>query len=45
MLKASQVLGQKVYESAQAAAGGAGDGDGGDDDVVEAEIVDEDEQS
>ncbi|HLE38861.1 MAG TPA: Hsp70 family protein, partial [Acidimicrobiia bacterium] len=39
MLKAAQVLGQKVYEASQTAAGptgGSGDGD-----VVEAEIVDE----
>ena len=38
MLKAAQVLGQKVYEQSQAAAGTS---TGGDDDVVEAEIVDE----
>jgi molecular chaperone DnaK len=44
VLSASQVLGQKVYEAAQAeqAAAGGGEG-GGDDDVVEAEIVEEDE--
>jgi molecular chaperone DnaK len=46
LLKASQVLGQKVYESAQSAAGGSeAAGAAGDDDVVEAEIVDEDEEA
>ncbi|MFH2073647.1 MAG: molecular chaperone DnaK [Actinomycetota bacterium] len=44
VLSASQVLGQKIYEQSQAAAG-AGDAPGGDDDVVEAEIVDEGETS
>ncbi|MCB2223443.1 MAG: molecular chaperone DnaK [Actinobacteria bacterium] len=43
VLTASQVLGQKVYEASQAAAG-AGE-PGGDDDVVDAEIVDEGEES
>jgi molecular chaperone DnaK len=41
MMKASQVLGQKVYEQSQAAAAGSPAGDGGGDEVVEAEIVDE----
>ncbi len=42
MLTASQVLGQKIYEaSAQAAAEGEAEA-ASDDDVVEAEIVDED---
>ena len=40
MLKAAQVLGQKVYEQSQPAAGPAGSA-GGEDEVVEAEIVDE----
>ena len=42
LLTKAQVLGQKVYEKAQAASGESGVGDTGDDDgVVEAEIVDE----
>jgi len=47
VLSASQVLGQKVYEESQAAAaaGEAGDGATNDDDVVEAEIVDEGDES
>jgi molecular chaperone DnaK len=44
VLSASQVLGQKIYEQSQAAAS-AGEAPGGDDDVVEAEIVDEGETS
>jgi molecular chaperone DnaK len=44
LLSASQVLGQKVYESSQAQAAGAGAAPGGDD-VVEAEIVDEGDQN
>jgi len=44
VLNASQVLGQKVYEESQAAAE-AGEETGSDDDVVEAEIVDEGEES
>jgi molecular chaperone DnaK len=44
LLSASQVLGQKVYEQSQAAAAG-GQESGSDDDVVEAEIVDEGDQS
>ena len=43
VLSASQVLGQKIYEATQAEAAGAGPS--GDDDVVEAEIVDEGEES
>ena len=45
MLTASQVLGQKVYEAAQAAAGSGDEAGGDDDEVVEAEIVDEGEES
>ena len=41
MLKAAQVLGQKIYEQTQAATSGSTATTGGDDDVVEAEIVDE----
>ncbi|MEX2322663.1 MAG: molecular chaperone DnaK [Acidimicrobiia bacterium] len=42
LLTKAQVLGQKVYEQAQAASGESSAGDTGDDDgVVEAEIVDE----
>ncbi len=41
MLTASQVLGQKIYEASQAAAEGETEA-ASDDDVVEAEIVDED---
>jgi molecular chaperone DnaK len=44
LLSAAQVLGQKVYEAAQAAAGDGGAA-GNDDDVVEAEIVDEGDES
>jgi molecular chaperone DnaK len=43
VLKASQVLGQKVYEAAQQTAAGTGAAD--DEGVVEAEIVDEGEES
>ena len=42
VLQASQVLGQKIYEASQAAAAA---GDGSDEDVVDAEIVDESEGS
>jgi molecular chaperone DnaK len=44
LLAKAQVLGQKVYEKAQAAEAGEA-GAGGDDDVVEAEIVDEGDES
>jgi molecular chaperone DnaK len=44
LLSASQVLGQRIYEAAQAAAP-SGSGDGSDDDVVEAEIVEEGDES
>jgi len=44
VLSASQVLGQKVYEASQAEADAEGE-TGNDDDVVEAEIVDEGEES
>jgi len=44
LLTASQVLGQKVYESSQAQAAGGGTAPKGGDDVVEAEIVDEGDQ-
>ncbi len=43
VLSASQVLGQKIYEATQAEA--AATASSGDDDVVEAEIVDEGEES
>jgi hypothetical protein len=44
LIKASQVIGQKVYEAQQAtAAGGEAAGEG--DEVVEAEIVDEGDES
>jgi len=43
LLSASQVLGQKIYEASQAEAAAGDEAAGGDDDVVEAEIVDEDE--
>jgi len=42
LVKAAQVIGQKMYETQQA---GAAEGESGDDDVVEAEIVDEGEES
>ncbi|MCJ7755847.1 MAG: Hsp70 family protein, partial [Thermoanaerobaculales bacterium] len=45
LLSASQILGQKVYEQSQAAAAAEGETGGDDDDVVEAEIVDEGDQS
>ena len=45
VLSASQVLGQKVYEESQAAAAAGETGETNDDDVVEAEIVDEGEES
>ncbi len=46
LLKAAQVLGQKIYETAQAETASAEPGgDDGDDDVVEAEIVDEGDES
>jgi len=41
MMKAAQVLGQKVYEQSQTAEAGSPAGDAGGDEVVEAEIVDE----
>jgi molecular chaperone DnaK len=44
VLAASQVLGQRVYEATQSAATDS-DAGTGDDDVVEAEIVDEDDES
>ncbi len=47
LFTASQVLGQKIYEASQteAAATGGDAGDGADDEVVEAEIVEEDDAS
>jgi molecular chaperone DnaK len=46
VLKASQTLGQKIYESSQTqATPPSGEAAGGDDDVVEAEIVDEGDES
>jgi molecular chaperone DnaK len=45
LLSASQVLGQKVYESSKAQAAGGGAAAPGGDDVVEAEIVDEGDQA
>ncbi len=45
MLTASQVLGQKIYEASQTAPEGDSDEAGGDNDVVEAEIVDEGDES
>ena len=46
LMKASQVLGQKIYESSQTAtAAGGSDEPAGGDDVVEAEIVDEGDES
>jgi molecular chaperone DnaK len=45
LLKVAQVLGQKIYESSQAETAASGETGGGDDDVVEAEIVDEGEES
>jgi len=46
LLKAAQVLGQKIYEAAQAeTASDEAVGDDTDDDVVEAEIVDEGDES
>ena len=45
-MKASQILGQKIYEaSAAEAAATADEGEAAGDDVVEAEIVDEGEES
>jgi molecular chaperone DnaK len=47
LLQSAQIIGQKMYEAAQAEAAAStsasDDGDGGSDDVVEAEVVDEDE--
>ena len=43
VLSASQVLGEKVYEASQAEAAAGGSDD--DDEVVEAEIVDEGDES
>ena len=48
VMTASQVLGQKIYEASEAesaAAGESAEAPAGDDDVVEAEIVDEGEES
>ncbi|NQV08020.1 Hsp70 family protein, partial [bacterium] len=46
VMEASQILGQKVYEQAQAETAADGDEGGeGDDDVVEAEIVDDEDGS
>jgi molecular chaperone DnaK len=46
LMKASQVLGQKIYESSQTATpAGGSDEPAGSDDVVEAEIVDEGDES
>jgi molecular chaperone DnaK len=45
LLTASQVLGEKIYAETQAAAGSGEPEAGGDDDVVEAEIVDEGDES
>jgi molecular chaperone DnaK len=45
LLSASQVLGQKIYESSQAQAAGGGPAGSSGEDVVEAEIVDEGDQS
>jgi molecular chaperone DnaK len=45
LLSASQVLGQKIYESSQAQAAGGGTAGSSGEDVVEAEIVDEGDQS
>jgi len=46
LLKAAQVLGQKIYEAAQTETpSDQPNGDDGDDDVVEAEIVDEGDES
>ncbi len=44
LLKVAQILGQKIYEASQVEAE-AGGSDGYDDDVVEAEIVDEGDES
>jgi molecular chaperone DnaK len=45
LLSASQVLGEKIYAETQAAAGSGEPEAGGEDDVVEAEIVDEGDES
>ncbi len=45
LLKAAQVLGQKIYEASQAEAETGGSEGEDDDDVVEAEIVDEGDES
>jgi molecular chaperone DnaK len=45
LLTGAQILGQKIYEASQAESAAAEDGGDAGDDVVEAEIVDEDEQS
>jgi molecular chaperone DnaK len=45
LLTVAQVLGQKIYESSQAEGDASASTDGGDDDVVEAEIVDEGDES
>ena len=43
LLTSAQVLGQKIYEASQQSGETAGEGDGGADEVVEAEIVEDDE--
>jgi len=49
LLQSAQVIGQKIYEAAQAEAasaeGASGDAPESDDDVVEAEVVDEEDES
>ncbi len=45
LLEAAQVLGEKVYAESQQSAEAGDDAPAGDDEVVEAEIVDEDDQS
>jgi molecular chaperone DnaK len=45
VLQASQVIGQKIYEAAQQTATAAGPAEGGDEEIVEAEIVEEGEDS
>jgi molecular chaperone DnaK len=49
LLQSAQVIGQKMYEAAQAEAasaeGASGDAPASDDDVVEAEVVDEEDES
>jgi molecular chaperone DnaK len=45
VLQASQVIGQKIYEAAQQTATAAEPAEGGDEEIVEAEIVEEGEDS